>query len=83
MKCDLQQIQAFIYKYIDKPISFFAEIKNDIEKRRIKKYIDSKNPQHISAYIDACLNHQKKEIEIQELYSMANERLESLEIIHN
>lgn len=78
-KRDSRQLQDFIYEYKDKSISFFVEIKNDIEKRTIKKYIDSAKPQHIRVYIDACLSHQKKEIEIKDLFSIANERIKSLE----
>lgn len=76
---DLKQLQDFINTYIDKSISFFSEIKNDIEKRAIKNYIDSMGRQDIHMYLKACSNPQKREIGIMDIYSIANERIKASE----
>lgn len=76
---DLKQLQDFIGTYIDKPISFFAEIKNDIEKRAIKNCIDSMGRQDIHTYLKSCSNPQKREIGIKDIYLIANERIEASE----
>lgn len=76
---DLKQLQDFICTYIDKPISFFSEIKNDIEKRAIKNYIDSMGQQDIHMYLKACSSPQKREIGIKDIYSIANERIKASE----
>lgn len=78
-KSDLKQLQNFIGTYIDKPISFFSEIKNDIEKRAIKNHIDSMGQQDIHMYLKACSNPQKREIGIKDIYSIANERIKASE----
>lgn len=80
-RCDLKQLQDFIETYIDKPISFFAEIKNDIEKRAIKNHIDSMGWQDIQMYLKTCSNPQKREIEIKDIYLIANERIKASENI--
>lgn len=72
---DSKQFQGFINTYIDKPISFFAEIKNDIEKNEIKKCIDSMGCQNIQKYLNACMNYQKRKIIIDDIYSFANKRI--------
>lgn len=78
-KRDLKQLQAFIDRYIGKPISFFSEIKNDIEKKAIKNYIDSMGPQDIHIYLKACSNQRKKEIGIKDIYTIAEERIKASE----
>lgn len=78
--CDLKKLQNFIDAYIDKPLSFFSEIKNDIEKRAIKNYIDSIGQQDIHMYLSICSNTQKKEIGIEEIYLIADERIKSSKI---
>lgn len=76
---DLIQLHDFVYTYIDKPISFFSEIKNDIEKRAIKSHIDSMGRQDIHMYLKAFSNPQKREIGIKEIYLIANERKKASE----
>lgn len=76
---DMKQLQDFIGTYIDKPISFFSEIKNDIEKRAIKNCIDSMGRQDIHMYLKVCSNPQKREIGINDIYSIANERIKASE----
>ncbi len=78
-KRDLKQLQNFIDTYIDKPVSFFSEIKNDIEKKAIKSHIDAMGRQDIHMYLKACLNNQKREIGIEDIYLIADERIKASE----
>jgi hypothetical protein len=75
-KRDYFMLRGFVATYIDKPISFFAEIRNDIEKNRIKEIIDSIGRQTIDTYINACSsNYGRKEIGIADIYNMADKRI--------
>lgn len=82
-RSDLKQLQNFIDTYIDKPVSFFAEIKNDIEKRTIKNYIDSMGQQDIRMYLKRCSNFKKREVNIKDIYLIANERIKAAETTTN
>lgn len=82
-KSELKQLQGFIDTYIDQPISFFSEVKNDIEKRTIKKCIDSIGQQDIHTYLKACSNLREEKIGIKDICLIADERIKASENMKN
>lgn len=76
---ELAHLRDFIDIYIDKPVSFFAEIRNDIEKRKIRECIDNTGKGDIQTYINRYLKNAKKGVKVGDIYALAEERINSLE----
>lgn len=71
------QIQSFVEKYKEQPLSFFKEVKNDIVKEKINIYFNDNNNIDLKKCIIDLENITICKINIKELYNLAEKRLKN------
>lgn len=76
-KKEVVQIKDFVEKYKEQPVSFFTEIKNDIAKERMRTYFNKNKCEDIRKSVIEINKINSYKINIQELYKLAEKRLNS------
>lgn len=69
------KLDSFVDKYKDESVSFFTEIKNDIDKNYIKNSLNQLEYGDIKTFIDKCHHKKGKQISISKLFELAEQRL--------
>lgn len=73
-----EKLKKLVMKYSNQPISFFAELRNDIEKREIRKQIKKLNKNDLNMYIrDYSKNKIQRTISIDEIVVLADKRIDA------
>ncbi len=75
-KRDFRKIDEFVNYYNDRPISFFTELRNDIEKEKIVYQIESSGKKDILMYLQKNNVLTNNSVSIEYLYKLANRRIE-------
>ncbi len=75
-KRDFRKLGEFVNYYNDRPISFFTELRNDIEKVNIINQIESTGRKDIQVYLQKHNMFPNKMIGIEYLYKLANRRIQ-------
>ena len=70
-----RKLKGFVDKYKEQPISFFAEIKNDIDKSYKKDSIEQFQHEDIKNLIYHCNSLTKRRISISKLFEFAEQRI--------
>lgn len=78
-KLDRNKIDEFVEENKDKPVSFFAEVKNDIDKKTICNFIEKSGKKNINHYIKEFNNIKPTTVTIDYLRDIAMKRRESTE----
>lgn len=77
---DCKQLGKFVETYQDMPVSFFTEIKNDIDRNEINILINRLGKCDIRTYVDNFHQKDNTRIKISQLYAVAECRKKSISI---
>lgn len=72
---DRFRLENFVDKYKDQPVSFFTEIKNDIDKNHIKSSLNQLQHEDIRTFIFKRNSQKTKQISISKLFELAEQRI--------
>lgn len=72
---DRFRLEHFVDKYKDQPISFFTEIKNDIDKNHIKSSLNQLQHEDIRTFILNRNSQKAKQISMSKLFELAEQRI--------
>lgn len=72
---DRFRLENFVDKYKDQPVSFFTEIKNDIDKNHIKSSLNQLQHEDIRTFILNRNSQKAKQISISKLFEFAEQRI--------
>ena len=76
-KKEIGQLNSFVEKYKNQPISFFKEIKNDIIKEQMHQYFSKETHVDINRSIAKIGRIYTQNVKMQTLYNLAEKRLNS------
>lgn len=77
---DRNKLNALVEEYKDMPVSFFTEIKNDIDKKKAWSIINQNEDLNIEKFINIFNNSKLTSLTILQLFELAATRKESLKL---
>lgn len=72
---EFPQLKSFLDKYKNQPVSFFTEIKNDIDKNHIKSSLNRLQHEDIGKFINRLNVKKMERIRVSKLFELAEQRL--------